>query len=265
MGRLIKYEIKGNYKLFGGLFIIIALLNVLLLTRINKWSEQSIIGLFSVISITVMVVTLIFVINSFRNDLYEDTGYLTFTLPVSGNKILGSKIITGVLWFSVAGLIFFIFLKILIGMLFDINVLERINLYFNVKGIFTLGILFGLVNLIMLLLMIYFSITLTKVAFKGKKMSKLLGFITFIVLNAAIFYIEYKLINIFPQTIDFSLDFLKGSQGSLIGPSNVDNQAMFSINNSQLNVNIASLIYNILVYIGLFKGTGYLMDNKINI
>jgi len=264
MGRLIKYEIKGNYKLFGGLFIITALLDVLLLTRINKWSEQAIIGLFSVISIALMVVTLIFVINSFRNDLYEDTGYLTFTLPVSGNKILGSKIITGVLWFAASTLILFIFLKILLGILFDIDVIEKIVLYFNAKEIIVSALLFGLINLIMLLLMIYFSITLTKVAFKGKKMSKFLGFITFIILNAVIFYIEYKLIKIFPQTMDFTLDFLKNAEGSL-GSAGTDSEALFSIKNSQLSVNIASLIYNILIYIGLFKSTAYLMENKIDI
>lgn len=264
MGRLIKYEIKGNYKLFGGLFVIIALLNVLLLTRINRWSQQSIIGLFSVVSIALMVVTLIFVINSFRNDLYEDTGYLTFTLPVSGDKILGSKIITGLLWFSAAGAIFFIFLKILVGMLFDINIIEKMIVYFNAKEIILSGLLFGVINLIMLLLMIYFSITLTKVAFKGKKMSKLLGFITFILMNLIIFYLEYKLIKVFPQTIDLTLDFLKNSEGSFRSVS-TDGAAMISIRNSQLSINIASLLYNLLVYIGLFKATGYFMDNKINI
>lgn len=264
MGRLIKYEIKGYYKLFGGLFIITALLNVLLLTRINKWSEQGIIAIFAVISIALMVVTLIFVINSFRNDLYEDTGYLTFTLPVSGDKILGSKIITGVLWFSAAGLIFFIFLKVLVGMLFDIDVIDKMIIYFNAKAIIVSGLLFGIINLIMLLLMIYFSITLTKVAFKGKKMSKLLGFITFILMNVIIFYIEYRLMKLFPQTIHLTLDFLKNTEGSFRSISN-DGEAMISIRNSQLSINIASLVYNLLVYIGLFKATGYFMDNKINI
>ncbi|MEA4825998.1 MAG: hypothetical protein VB130_05125 [Clostridium sp.] len=264
MGKLIKYELKGNYKLFGGLFGIVILLNILIFTRINKWSEPAIIALFSVVSVALFVTALVFVVNSFRNELYEDRGYLTFTLPVGGKKILASKLITGVIWFAIAGILTLISGKILLGKLFDINVMQQFNAYINTKAMILIAILFSIVNLIMLLLLIYFSITLTRVALKRKRMSKLLGFVAFILLNMGIYYIEYKLMQLFPQTIGFKLDFLQNVQ-SKAGSLSIGGQSMMSINDSSLNINIASTIYNIIIYIGLFLSTGYLMDNKIDI
>lgn len=264
MGKLIKYELKGNYKLFGGVFGIVILLNILLFTRINKWSDPAIIALFSVVAVALFVTALVFVVNSFRNELYEDRGYLTFTLPVSGKKILASKLITGAIWFAIAGIITLLSIKILLGSMFDVNVMQKINLYINTKSMFLIGTLFSIVNLIMLLLLIYFSITLTRVALKRKRMSKFLGFITFILLNFCIYYIEYKLMNLFPQTIGFKLDFLKNAQDK-VGALSIDNQSMISINGSNLNINIASTIYNIIVYVGLFLSTGYLMENKTDL
>nr|WP_307905931.1 hypothetical protein [Clostridium botulinum] len=37
------------------------------------------------------------------------------------------------------------------------------------------------------------------------------------------------------------------------------------VTDANLTINIASAIYQIFVYIGLFIGTGYLMEKKINI
>lgn len=264
MGKLIKYELKGNYKLFGGVFGIVILLNILLFTRINKWSNPAIIALFSVVAVALFVTALVFVVNSFRNELYEDRGYLTFTLPIGGKKILASKLITGAIWFAIAGIITLVSIKILLSSMFDINVMQQLNAYINTKSMFIIGTLFSIVNLIMLLLLIYFSITLTRVALKRKRMSKFLGFITFILLNMGIYFIEYRLMKVFPQTISFQLDFLQNAQAK-IGSLSLDGQSMISINDSLLNINIASAIYNIIVYIGLFISTGYLMDNKIDI
>ncbi|QGU93805.1 hypothetical protein GOM49_00480 [Clostridium bovifaecis] len=263
MGKLLKYEIKGNYKLFLGMFAITALLNILLLTRIHVWNTGIIVALFSMVSVALFVVALVFVVNSFKNEMYEDRGYLTFTLPVSGNKILASKIIAAVIWFIGAGILTLIFARILVGYA-DPEVITQINMYVNTKAVFLLSTLFSLINLIMILLMIYFSITVTRVALRKKKMSGFLGFLAFILLNIIIFYIDYKIVQLFPQAISLKLGFLDGTQTS-VGLLKVDNQSMISINNASLDINIASVIYNIIVYIGLFLSTGYLIDNKIDI
>lgn len=40
---------------------------------------------------------------------------------------------------------------------------------------------------------------------------------------------------------------------------------MVTTTNGYIHVNIASIIYNIIIYIGLFLSTGYLIDNKIDL
>jgi len=234
-------------------------------TRTNAWNEGVIIALFSGISVALFVVTLVFAFHSFRNEIYEDRGYLTFTIPISGREIVISKLITTIIWFAIASIISFIFINIFIKVLFDQNMMKAIDAYINTKAVALMSVLFSLVNLIMLLLMIYFSITITRVAFKRKKLSKALGFVIFIVLNIIIFYIQHEISSIFPQTISFHFDFLKNSAQLNGEYMNIDEQAMISIRNSSLDVNIAAVVYSIAVYIGLFLGTGYLIDNSIDI
>ncbi|MBE6067733.1 MAG: hypothetical protein E7211_08585 [Clostridium lundense] len=266
MDKLIKYELKGDYKLFGIIFTIAILLNGGLFTRIDKWEEGIIIALTTMISSFLFLTILIFVIKSFEKEMYEDRGYLTFTLPVSGRKILGAKLIAALIWFSLAGILSLIAGRILIGILYDQSIINelstRLSTFINIKTILAV-VLFGVINIITLLLLVYFSITITRVALKGKKVSKFLGFVAFIALNAAIAYIEYKIIKLFPQTISFIPGLLQGFPANA-EPMVLDG-TLITIRNSGLNINIAAVIYNIVVYVGLFLGTGYLIDNKIDI
>lgn len=267
MDKLIKYELKGDYKLFGIVFAIAALLDVGLFSRIGKWEEPLIIVLTGMVSSFLFLTILIFVIKSFEKEMYEDRGYLTFTLPVSGRKIVGAKIITAIIWFVLSGILALISGRILIGLLYDKSTINEFTTYFstyiNLKTI-SMVILFGIINIITLLLLIYFSITITRVALKGKRVSKFLGFVAFIALNAAIAYGQYKLIQIFPQTVSFRPDFLGNLQvdGDIM---KLGEQTLITIRNSGININIAAIVYNIVVYVGLFLSTSYLIDNKIDI
>lgn len=264
MGKLIKYELKGNYKIFLGTFIVTALLNILLLTRVNVWNPAAIVALFSLITMALFLLVLVFVLKSFKNEMYEDRAYLTFTLPISGNKIVAAKIISALIWFAGAALVILIFFGILVGYYADKSVIDEINMYINIKASILLLVLFCLINLIMMLLMIYFSITLTRVALRRKKMSGFIGFIVCIALTIAIFYIEYHVIKLFPQTFNLKVDFLQGSQANG-GIVTIDGESLMTITKGYIHVNIASIIYNIIIYIGLFLSTGYLIDNKIDI
>ena len=215
MGKLIKYELKGNYKIFCSLFTIIILLQGLFLTRIGHWKSGSIMGMTVLVNIVLFITILIFIEKSFANEIYEDRGYLTFTLPVSGYKVLGSKIIVGLLWLLISGFISFISFKTIINGLSGEDLIKIITSSVNIKQFVLLGIIYAIVLLIMLLLTIYFSITLTRVAYKGKKISGFIGFIVFIVLNFVISYISYKVGDIFPHEMKISLDMINslGSAG----------------------------------------------------
>lgn len=53
-------------------------------------------GLMAIFS--AMVATLVIIIHRFYKNLFTDEGYLTFTLPVTANQILLSKVLAGLLW-----------------------------------------------------------------------------------------------------------------------------------------------------------------------
>ncbi|MCD3352112.1 hypothetical protein G8V03_14160 [Clostridium botulinum D/C] len=258
MGKLIKYELKGNYKIFSALCIIASILNIVSLTRLEKWGSGPVTGCMSMVTMSLFIISLVIIINSFKNELYEDRGYLTFTLPISGNKILASKLICALVWFSLTSIVSLIFFKILIGTKgADI---VRVIISLNLKSLIIFAIAGIIINTITLLLMIYFSIALTKVARRGKKVSGILAFVVFIALSFLIYYISFKLSNIFPQQMHIALNL----NNYLGGNGSINNMAI-KVTDANLTINIASAIYQIFVYIGLFIGTGYLMEKKINI
>ncbi|GAB6151226.1 ABC transporter permease [Clostridium novyi] len=260
MGKLIKYELKGNYKTFCALFAIIILLQGLFLTRIGHWQSGSIIGITVLVNTILFITVLIFVEKSFANEIYEDRGYLTFTLPVSGYKVLGSKIIIGVLWFLISGFISFISFKTIINALSGEDLIKILSSRIDIKQFVLIGIIYAIIVLIMLLLTIYFSITLTRVAYKGKKISGFIGFIVFIVLNFVISYISYKVGDVFPHEMKISLDMVNS-----LGSTGIINDGTITITPEYFTINIARSIYMLVVYIGMFFGTGYLLENKMNI
>ena len=106
MGKFMKYEIRGSYKFILGVLALVILLtvgNFMLLNR-NFNSDGSLMasGVFAMVSSLLVFgsfITLMFyIVNLFRNDLYEDRGYLTFTLPMSSRQILFSKLVVAFMW-----------------------------------------------------------------------------------------------------------------------------------------------------------------------
>ena len=80
MGRYIKYEIKSSYKFILGVLALVLILTTVLYTYIakRKFAGYSI-GIHD--NIWYSLTTFLYIVGSFRKELYEDRGYLTFTLP----------------------------------------------------------------------------------------------------------------------------------------------------------------------------------------
>ena len=87
MGRYIKYEIKGSYKFILGVLALVLILTTVLYTYIAKKESSPVIALASMIIFGTALTTFLYIVGSFRKELYEDRGYLTFTLPLTGHEI----------------------------------------------------------------------------------------------------------------------------------------------------------------------------------
>lgn len=262
MGKLIKYDIKGNYKYYSGLYIIMVVISIIIVT-LSKIYNNSVmvapIALGVLILIIIQFTPFIKETNYFYNELTEDTGYLLFSVPRESYEILGAKILSGLIWIvltsvivSVLGMIDFYVLvpystRILISSAIS-NSIGWNALYFQ----FIASSLFGIISAAFIILIIYFSIILSKVVIKSKKLGGFISFVVFILISIIYAYITVKLSNLFPQSIKL--------------PLINSNQQMFSQIYSSTNleqitqINIAVVIENILLFIGFFIGSSKLME-----
>ena len=89
-------------------------------------------------------------------------------------------------------------------------------------------------------------------------MEEVLGFIIFIGLSILVLYFEVKLMTAFPQTIVIGKD---------IGGANINmgSGALIQYNASGMEINIASVIFSILLAIGLFISTSFIIEKKIDL
>ena len=121
MKKYMKYEIKGTYKFILGILIVVLIASTVIqmnalnqvyeinqmdgsVTYDNSTGFQILLVMTAALVIFGAYITAFFyIIGSFRKELYENRGYLTFTLPLTGNQILGSKLLVSMLWYFVLG------------------------------------------------------------------------------------------------------------------------------------------------------------------
>lgn len=283
MKKYMKYEIKGSYKFILGILAIVIIASTFIQMNINSailgFDEptsmtNSMVGFKAFIMIMSILVifgaflTAFFhIVGSFRKELYEDRGYLTFTLPLSGNQIVGAKLIVATLWFIVLGVTIIIYNLLLSLILFGgdwLDIAKGILNMANLGGI-SVGILGGLSSILTLVL-IYFSIALSKVSFKNKKLGGL-WFIVFLILNGLAGFITLKISTVAPYYLNlngfkilpyYQLDLLSelaSGMGSLI----------LLGKNFDSYINIMGILSQLIIGVVTFLGTGYLIEKKIDL
>ena len=94
LGKLIKNEIKQSSRYFlvllagaGILTLFMGLTLLLDLEKVNSIAS----AILVVTGFASVLMAVVLVIKNFNDTLYKSQGYLTFTLPVSGSKLLFSK------------------------------------------------------------------------------------------------------------------------------------------------------------------------------
>lgn len=285
MRKYMKYEIKGSYKFILGIIAIVLIASTIIQLKLSKQLNFEIMNtgngatgfdaLMLIISILVIFgafLTAFFqIIGSFKKELYEDRGYLTFTLPLTGNKILGAKLIVAIIWFTVLGVSIVLYNLLLSAIIFGSQWTQIIDFMIEpikmvMQGIISVGIIFGL-SAIMTLILIYFSMALGRVSVRNRKIGGL-WFIIFIILNAILNYFVFSVGKAIPYFL--SLDNFKILHAyELNFLSNTGNMATEQIiafgNNFDAYINIFGLLSMIAVCVVAFLSTGYLIEKKIDI
>lgn len=281
MRKYIKYEMKGSYKFILGIIVILIIASTLLQGNIKIGMDKALtygdgtpsnlagmtMGLSVLVIFGAFIVAFFHIIGSFRKELYEDRGYLTFTLPLSGNQIVGSKLIVATLWFIAIGASIVIYNLILGLILFEGNWIDIAKEMFSMinSGVFSLGLITG-TSSILTLILIYFSITLSKVSIKNKKIGGM-WFIIFLVLNGLTGYITMKISTAIPYF--FSFDGFKilhyYELGIMPGINNGIGDILLFGTNYGAYINIVGVLITVVMSIAGFLATGYLIEKKIDL
>ena len=210
--KLLKYEFKATSRTFIPVYI--AILFVSLVNRLVRitdsklvmnLSEVVLVGLF----IALGVLTIIGVVQRFKNNLLSDEGYLMFTLPVTTTKLITSKIVTTIIWSiasAVVASVSFVILMVDGDFIrnFDLiaEIIKHIN---NMQGsdliLFIEVLLTLLMSYVGFILIIYLSLATAQLP-RFNKHRGVVSFVTFFVISTIIQWIGVIIVNVMNPPYD---------------------------------------------------------------
>lgn len=267
-GKLLKYEFKSLGKWYLSLYAITGLLSLVIgfwVRTITYRAEHSsrfvehgpataeawLLGItvfaFAIIIIGILISTFFLVVSRFYKNIYGRQGYLTMTLPVNSHQLILSKLSAALIWYFIATLVILLSGFIIAGitlsqqipsMSFLLNqVSNQINLlagqHFVVLALSLISIL---IDTVMGILLGYFAISLGQL-FKDHR-----------ILLAVAFYVGlYFAVSVFQFFTSFA------------AVNNSMNAEIVSIPNPIL------MATNLLLAIGFYFGTHYIMTKKLNL
>lgn len=255
MLKFIKYDIKGSLKtllgfLFGGMIASIFVqinINSKLLRAQNFNYVKDVIAAVGVLVAAITVISfIVYAINSFNREINSDTGYLTFQTPQKMWKMVASKLIVMGVWSLIYLLVGFYINIILTNLLQSGSfrgVMEYSNLISNdMFYIFT-------TDIVMVLSLIYLSLSISKTTIKYKKLSWM-WILILVVLIAATSYLKSYIFRLRPN------ELLPG-------------QALVIYPFYGLELKDGDQLYYMLINLGLTVidvfATGLILDKKINL
>ena len=285
MKKFMKYEIKGTYKFIFGILLTIILASSMIQYNIfnevknfgnNQVAPNSFLWFMFIISVFVIfgafITAFFYIVSSFRKELYEDRGYLTFTLPLTGNQILGSKLLVAIMWSIVIGAVAIFYNLLLATILFKGELRVIFGEFIKIADISLISsALISIVSSMYTLILIYFAISLSKVSIRNKKIGGM-WFIIFLILSGLISFLITRIGMAIPYFLDLNtfkittLDALNSIRDSGMVEFSLEMGTPPMVSGVYPgHINIAELVSQILFAIALFIGTGYLIEEKIEL
>ncbi len=222
------------------------------------------------VAFLLIFVTFFFVVFDFNKSLFSPQGYLSFTLPVSSNQLLGSKLIVYGGWMIVSYVVFFLvtFCLLSYGEQYvvgqdRVDTLEMMLVQFmnfpSKSQIIAYAVYYIIEFFAMMLTfvsVVYFSISLSHIRV-FQKHSMVFAVIIFFVVSGILAWATTLPSNLFELILQFKSD---GSIGiGIIKPD----EYVFADGTMPFNLN--SIIVSLLECVGLFFATSHVMHKMVNI
>lgn len=241
MLKLLKYEVIQSYRqylLTFGVFFILCIVSPFLPNFISGVLSSLIIFAFMGISIAILVNVIV----NFNRSMYKRPGYLTLTLPVSTEKLVGAKFLGSLIWVFVSSIVLTIGVVVLVILVGEIpidvifNALgELVGAIFENFGVVIVNLLDSLTMASSMILSFYATITLTKTKYIPKYKT-VVGMILYVVV--LILGVNILLWNPIAEFIA-GLDTISSS--------------------------VFSIVINLILSVGFYLLTVYLIDHKIEV
>ena len=133
LGKLIKHELRGSGRTMLPFILVSLFLSVMAGLSMRAMEHQQDYSWFSILFgiviflfvaglMAVCIMSVVVVINRFRQNLLGDEGYLMFTLPVSVDQHIWEKLIVSAIWFLATALT--CMLAVMLMLLCNINTFE---------------------------------------------------------------------------------------------------------------------------------------------
>lgn len=255
MFKLMKYELQGRYKYY--IAALIGMFFMFFYINMKSTPKDFAIPLaFSLLTIYLIYIVLVISgIILYAKDVFGNSGYLIFTIPKSGKTILGAKLIVAIAEF----LIFLLTFVLLSYLNLSINYpVEKINNFIvEYKNTLITAFILATLSFIFLLLLAYFSITLTKTIFYSNKYAIWISF----VLMWLIYFIVNKFITLISKLLPYAIHI----GGNSIISKNVDSNFDIVTSITTLDLNVAALSFETFILLILFIVTSYLIETKMNL
>ncbi|SFL52055.1 hypothetical protein [Pelosinus propionicus] len=234
MFHLIKYELRGKLLTILGICLSVIIGNLFLMTKVESW-QIGVPVLSGFLGGAALVVIGISSLTLMSDYLYEDQGYLLFTLPQSGTSIMASRLIAAVIQISLVALVSAAMFGVLDqGRLFN-AIFNQVELHELVYSI-----LLHLWTIVSTLTFMYFCMVVGRIALKGKKIGKIGSFVIFVLLSIAKAGLAVGISSSFPQMVQ-----------------------IHSV--TTMTMNVGSMIFDIVTFGILFMATSYLLEHKVDL
>jgi len=244
---LLKYEIYCRWRWLMLRYAALIIIGAVLLNRVSSPAYQyefigESIGKFALASLAIFIIIIIEGINMLKEDLFEECGYLTFTIPKKGRTILASKLVLLLLQLSLWAVISVGFGSIFFSKLpyhEMVQIETQTDFYFFPTVLFILTAFFNFV------LMIHFSLTLTRTLLVNRRYSGLLSIGIF-------FFLVYLIEKVYYGPFLNQIRYISIHSG-------IETKINF------LSGDYTAVFLNLILIVIFFTATAYLLEKKINI
>ncbi|MFS9145173.1 hypothetical protein [Streptococcus infantis] len=238
---LVRYEFKNVNKWFLALYAAVLSLSVIIgiqgsTLSSTYYQDKGVVMLvflslvFGGLVITLGISTLILIIQRFKGSVYDRRGYLTLTLPVSEHQILSSKLLGAFVWSLSSTVVFLLSLYIIIAMIQPDAFISNFAEYMlkNYTDDFWLALISYIFNTLAGILCIYLSISIGQLF---NEYRTALAVVAYIAIQVVLGFVTLNL------RIDFDYNWVLSFE----------------------------IFKDLILSVGFYLGTYYILKNKVNL